>query len=51
MKIDINKVLADLLANNKRSQDDPVYKEGYVDATLAFYNIVKKATIKKEKTK
>jgi len=51
MKLDINKILADLLSNNKRAQDDPVYKEGYVDGTLDFYNIVKKALNKKKEKK
>ena len=51
MKLDINKILADLLSTNKRTKDEPVYKEGYVDGTLDFYNIVKKALNKKKEKK
>lgn len=52
MKLDINKEMADLLSNNKRAQDEPEYKTGYVDGVLDFYNIMKALLpkiIKKEK--
>jgi len=51
MKLDINKVMADLLSTNKRAKDEPEYKTGYVDGVLDFYNIVKKDQDKKEKRK
>jgi len=41
MKLDINKTMADLLSSNKRAEDDPEYKTGYVDGVLDFYNIMK----------
>ena len=45
--MDINKILTELLRENKRVKDGEIegskeYKEGYVDGVLDFYGVVKK---------